>query len=300
MYLNACYHTGMSKSKSTPDVYKDNRIVEAAYRLNLDEQRLLLCALTKINSHPEAEPVTYETLFEITADDIASIFPVEKSKAYDLLKGAVATLSKRMVEVDVLRSEAKRVQSQWVHAIEYVPLLGRVNIYFSPFIIPYITQLAREFTRYKLDNVANMTSIYALRLYELLVEAQWKGTGQCEIGLEWLKDRFQIAEEYNEISNLKRRVINPAISQITEHSNLNVTYTQKKEGRNVTAFIFSFSEKTPSKAERPECTSNVKSIPMVQPSELRPQPRTKEQVAKALEALEAAKKAASGVLIANS
>ncbi|TXK93905.1 replication protein RepB, partial [Methylococcaceae bacterium HT1] len=42
---------------------------------------------------------------------------------------------------------------------------------------------------------------------------------------------------------LKRRVIEPAIAEINEHSNLWVKYGQRKSGRTVTHFQFQFGVK---------------------------------------------------------
>ncbi|VVP44413.1 hypothetical protein PS880_05018 [Pseudomonas fluorescens] len=40
------------------------------------------------------------------------------------------------------------------------------------------------------------------------------------------------------MDNLKRRVLEPALAQINEHSDIRVTYTQRKTGRTVTHLIF--------------------------------------------------------------
>jgi len=46
------------------------------------------------------------------------------------------------------------------------------------------------------------------------------------------KDQFQVAEKYQRVVDLKKRVIDPAVEEINEHSNLWVRYGQRKSGRN--------------------------------------------------------------------
>jgi plasmid replication initiation protein len=65
---------------------------------------------------------------------------------------------------------------------------------------------------------------------------QWHFAGEREIEVEWLKNQFQVNDKYGWIGDLKKRVIDPAIEEINKHSNLWVTYGQRKVGRTVTYF----------------------------------------------------------------
>ena len=114
-------------------------------------------------------------------------------------------------------------------------------------MVPYITRLEAEFTRYKLEKVARMSSAYAIRLYELLM--QWGSVGQREIELEWLKKALMVDKEYDRLDNFKKRVIDVALAQINEFSDLTASYSQRKTGRNVTHLIFSFHTKEEAKPE---------------------------------------------------
>ena len=95
-----------------------------------------------------------------------------------------------------------------------------------------------------------MTCIYAIRLYELLV--QWQTTGKREVEIDWLKKQFQLDEGYDRMDNFKARVLDPAIKDINEHSNLQVSWTQRKSGRRVTHLTFYFSEKASAKTKPKE------------------------------------------------
>jgi plasmid replication initiation protein len=55
---------------------------------------------------------------------------------------------------------------------------------------------------------------------------------------------------YDRIDNFKKKIIDIAVNQINEYSDITVSYTQRKSGRTVTHLIFSFQAK-PSRKFRP-------------------------------------------------
>jgi len=70
---------------------------------------------------------------------------------------------------------------------------------------------------------------------------QYLNFGKRDIEITWFKETLGIADAYSRIESLKRSVIEPALVQINEHSDIRVSYTQRKTGRTVTHLIFSIS-----------------------------------------------------------
>jgi plasmid replication initiation protein len=232
------------KRASTRYVTKANSLIEASYKLTLAEQRLLLLVISRIDSRVAA--VSADTRFAVHAKDLAEAFQVSQKEAYDSLKDAAERLFHRYVLIDRPDPDDPSItctKTRWVSAISYAPHQGRIDLFLSPKVIPYLTLLSREFTSYRLPNVAKLTSSYALRLYEMLI--QWKARGALEIEVETLKARFVVPDNYQRIYDLKRFVIEPAVTQINTHSDLWVKWTQRKEGRHVVALLFTFGEKAP-------------------------------------------------------
>lgn len=142
-----------------------------------------------------------------------------------------------------IRSKRRRVTC-WVQTVDYIDQEGRIEMRFGKDILPYLTGLQREFTRYALSDVAKMTSAYGIRLYELLV--QWP-EGHREVALDDLRRWLQLEERYPSIKDLKRRVLDPAVEQINEHSPLMLSWGQRKTGRRVTHLVFDYALKKPTK-----------------------------------------------------
>lgn len=228
-------------------VVKSNKVVEASYSLSLGEQRVLLACIAQIDSK---RGIDENLAFEITAAGVADLVGLEDlSSAYRDLKKASEKLYERSVVIDDPDPENPLItqrKTRWISSIDYVPGAGKLVLTFSVGIIPYLSHLSREFTQYKLKHVARFESVYSIRLYELLV--QWSSAGEREIEVEWLKKQFHLGVKYERMTDLKKRVIDPAVAEINEHSNLWVEYGQRKTGKQVTHFQFRFGLKDKPKA----------------------------------------------------
>jgi plasmid replication initiation protein len=74
--------------------------------------------------------------------------------------------------------------------------------------VPYITRLEAEFTKYDLKKIAKMSSPYAIRMYEFLI--QWGSVGKREIELAWIRRTLMIEDKYASIKDFKKYVIDVA------------------------------------------------------------------------------------------
>jgi plasmid replication initiation protein len=224
---------------SDQQVVKSNHIIEASYRLSVAEQRVILSAISQVRRD---QPVTDAVLYSVTAAEIAHLCGTDPKTAYRDLQSAAERLQTRRVTLHLepdgitIRSKRKRV-TVWVQTVDYIDHEGRIEMRFGKDILPYLTGLQREFTRYALSDVAKMTSAYGIRLYELL--AQWPN-GHREVSLADLRTWLQLQDRYPSIKDLKRRVLDPAVAQINEHSPLILTWSQRKTGRKVTHLIFDY------------------------------------------------------------
>lgn len=240
-------------------VYKSNKVIEAGYKLNLNEQRLILACISKVNS---SKPLLATERFEVTAKEFSELFGISEDKTYQTLKEVAEQLFERYVIIDNPDPDTptlKYTKTRWISSIDYLPELGKISLYFAQRMLPYLSELKGQFTFYRLENISAMNSIYAIRLYELLM--QWKSTGKREVEIDWLKEQFELDENYERMFDLKKYVIDPAVKDINTHSNYNVAWTQRKTGRRVTHLTFEFSEKLPPVPEKPKKKIPVKAKP---------------------------------------
>ena len=230
--------------ESIPMVYKSNALVEAAYRLSVQEQRIVLACIAQVRRD---EPVTDEVMYSVRAEDIAIMAGVPIESSYGQLKAAALRLKRREIRFLYQPTENNKKPrtriTGWVQTVDYIDGDGRVELRFSKDMLPYLTELSREFTKYALADVAKMNSSHAIRLYELL--RQWDGIGKRDIELEQLREWLQLEGRYPSIKDFKKWVLDPAIKQINEHSPILASWSQRKTGRKVTHLQFKFVLKDP-------------------------------------------------------
>lgn len=227
-------------------VVKSNRLIEASYRLSLVEQQILLYAVCRCRE--EEKGLTADQPITIRATEFAAQFGSDISAGgvvYRQLKEAMDHLFNRWVlihDTDPETSKPRVTKTHWISQASYVDGAGHVQLIFAPAVIPYITRLEkRELTRYKLEQIGRMTSLHAIRLYELLV--QYLAAGGRSIEVPWLKQTLHVENEYPRILDLKKRVIDVAVKQINEYSDIQVSYTQRKFGRTITHLDFNIKSK---------------------------------------------------------
>ena len=235
-----------------PQVYKSNALVEASYRLTPAEQRIMLGCISQVRRD---QPLTDEVMYSVSVADYAALANTGSHSTYKEIADAALRLKRREVWLkEYPNGKGKRPKTlvtSWVQSIAYVESEGRVELRFTKDMLPYLTHLTEQFTRYALEDVAKMTSAHAMRLYELL--CQWRAVGKREVSVEWLREAFQLGDKYPALKDFKRRVIEPAVIQVNEHTSLWVTWDQRKTGRRVSHLVFTFGEKaqeSPQKARK--------------------------------------------------
>ena len=236
-------------------VVKDNVLINASYNLELTEQRLMLLAI--INAREMGQGITSDSKLEIRASDYAKHFNVSIDASYKALKDAVNNLFNRQFSYI---AEYKRtgktgiVRSRWVSRVFYVDELAILEITFAPDVVPLITRLEQHFTSYQLEQVTHLSSKYAIRLYELLIA--WRNVGKTpQLTLAEFRAKIGVEDiEYVAMNDFKKRVLEPSIAQINQHTDITVSYEQHKAGRVITGFSFTFTQKKQAK----DVTPNVK------------------------------------------
>lgn len=224
-------------------VSKSNVLIEANYTLNLVAQRLIVLAIIKARNQGELSKVG--GLHRITAIEYQTHFGCALPMAYESLKSACKSLYESdfvWIGVDE-DGDPQEVSSRFVQRAAYNEGKGYVEVMFGNDIIPLITRLSKEYTEYELIQIRNLNSVYALRVFETLM--QWRIVGKTPlITIGNLRKRLGIEDhQYKTMSNFKKRVLDLAVNEINEHTEITATYKQHKEGRNIIGFTFIFKPK---------------------------------------------------------
>ena len=228
--------TGQRNIMSNILVTKSNHLIEAGYKLSLNEQRLILSVIAQLDGR---KPIPKDNYFVITADEFAKNFGIPLKQAYEVLDEAASRLYERDIKA-FDKNGRTRERFRWVDGVKYWDGEAKVTLSFSQRIIPYLTKLHTELTSYELKQISKLKTSYSIRFYELLI--QFRSTGERYISLEKLYERLEITNQYNRFYNLKKRILEPSINDINTSTSLSVEWDVVKKGKTITGLSFKFKE----------------------------------------------------------
>ena len=244
-------------------IVKDNALITASHKLGEVEQRLILLAILKGREFCDSVEQLKGKELIIHADDYMQTFGVDRSVAYKALKQAVMGLFDAKWGYKYINDKGNKVvrYERFTQSAQYVEGEGTVSFRFADAIIPMLVELEKRFTSYEIEQVAELTSSYAMRLYEFFMQHLDKKTGKgwLDISLDDLRFRFGLLPtEYQAMKDFKKRVLELSLKQINTKTDLSATYTQRKQGRVIVGFRFEFERKTNAKPKKTkEKTANI-------------------------------------------
>lgn len=221
---------------SNRNVVISNYITRSAQTLNLVEKRILMAGIAKLGG------VNGE--IKLTAQEYADTYDVDMSTAYRELKNAVNSLMKRYLSWQV--NDGKHIGTLtcvWVQGYKYFKEEGYVKFKFSEYVFPFLFELEREFTKYQLQQAAALRSIYSWRLLEMFEQMKDKtdGSGWLSMSIEEFWHAVEATESYRaNFQLLRKRVIEPAIKELTEKDGWLIEWEVRKRGRKVSNLLFKF------------------------------------------------------------
>lgn len=211
------------KEKTSKIVTKSNKLIEANYKLGVVEQKLILCLVSFIQPSDE----DFKT-YTITVRQFYEMLGVKGTPKYSELRDITRQLMQKVFEI---RIDNKIIQASWLSYVAYRENEGKIDLRFDPFLKPYLLELKREFTSYKLENVVKLNSFYSIRLYELL--KQYEKIKIRTFRLTELRRILGAENIYPAYGNFKQRVLLTAQRELEKKTDISFDFKEYKNGRRV-------------------------------------------------------------------
>ena len=225
-------------------VTMSNALTRAGHGLMLSEKRIVASAVSKLDSRRVLPPGEVPRT-RITATEYAETFKVDLDTAYDQLQDAAKQLYKRSItfyEPAHKRSgkplPPTMVQMRWVGSVKYQKGEGWVELAWWPDLLRYLIGIKAQFTTYQLQQASALRSAYSWKLLELLTRFQ--STGKAEYTIEDFKASMDAPPSLSDFGQVKRRIIDPAVKELTEKDGWIIQWQPIKAGRRVASIRFSF------------------------------------------------------------
>lgn len=222
-------------------VTKRNDLVQKSrYELTADQNRALLYLISKIRPDD-----TGSEIYEISLRDFCQVCNVDQDSGHNIddAKRAMQAIADKSVWV---KRGHKEILLRWLNHVEYNQITRRFEVSFHEDILPYLFDLRTRYVQYSLENILAMESRYGIRLYELLKSYE-KLERDVTFTVDELRKRLD-AENYTRYPDFKRRVLDTAMIDINDCSDIEVSY-YTTQGKNRTTESITFQIRQPDIAE---------------------------------------------------
>jgi plasmid replication initiation protein len=216
--------------KSSPphrEIRQHNALTTARYEMTACEMDIVFALISMIRKDDRPG-----TVYSFHIQDLNALSGREWN--YQRLMQSASKLRGREYHFE---DEHKIIQAGVLASSVYLKGDGTLELEISERMRPYLIDLKSNFTSYHLHSVFKLTSKYAKRIYQIC--SQWKDIGETK---PYTIDEFKIMlslkdpkgiepEQYAKFSTLKKYVLDIAVAQINEHTDLQIEYNLTKKGR---------------------------------------------------------------------
>lgn len=214
--------------KSDLEVRQHNALTNARYEYTETQANIFLVLLSKLRKDaPDA-------VYQITVPEMERATGHQYN--YKQLRESTKEMMGRVHEIHTLHN-GREVLRQLVlfKRIDYILGTGIIELEFNDYATQYLFDLKNNFTSFQVQAALSLTSKHAKRIYQIC--SQWKDKGETKkAAILDLKKTLALAddkgrEEYSDLAMFKKKVLDVAVKQINERTDLLIGYKLEKVGR---------------------------------------------------------------------
>jgi plasmid replication initiation protein len=254
--------------KKNLKITKSNSLINASYRLSMNELRIILYGLSAINPMSDDFPLEYS----FTKADIAEFYAVPKKNRKDFYHDIEKALTTKFWNREFTYYDEKRkqkVSNRWLITIRHGGTNPNLSYVYNPEIKDHLQQLSKRFTSYFLTEVSRMKSSFSIRLYEIAImylnASKTSMRTKFTIDLEELKEKLNLDGKYNRFNNFRSKVLDVAKKEIDEFTDISFNFVPWSAGVNqrVKRIDFIVSRKPKKSSPQPRINGHANASPAV-------------------------------------
>lgn len=213
-----------------------NRILDLYKGMSLNEKRLLVLLSPIVRTTKVKEG---ESAF-LSADEYARECAISHSRAYDGLSEASEKLVRRYFSY--VSEDGKKTVANWILRSTYDE--GGVDVFFTNEVLTMLQVFDKlnPYTKYKKEIILKLKGDYSFEIYHIAKQSE--GLGKTDVPLNDLKKNLDVPDSYHDLSNFKKRVLEPACDEISQNTDITLSYETVKRGRSVVAIRFIIKKKS--------------------------------------------------------
>lgn len=238
-------------------VVEHNSLITSIAKMDKTPLKMFELAVSLIDTENPPEDYTVY----LSKREMFAFFNVDDSNKHSRFKEAIEKMQKQAFFQ--IKKEHDRgfkfVSIVPIPYVEWTDYNDEVKIEFHREIMPYLINLKTNFTQHALSDIAELNSKYAIILYRWLSmnynqydhysvkggrrEKQVESYRNPTISMQDLRQITDTVDEYKRFYNFEKWVLKEPLSEITNHTTLNVTYEKIKKGRSIDSIVFHITKK---------------------------------------------------------
>ncbi|KSU15702.1 RepB [Lactococcus lactis subsp. lactis] len=238
-------------------VVEHNSLITSIAKMDKTPLKMFELAVSCIDTE---KPLEDNTVY-LSKKDLFAFFKVSDNDKHSRFKEAVEKMQKQAF-FKIKEKKEHGFEFENIVPIPYVKWTDyhdEVLIRFSPEIIPYLVNLKKNFTQHALSDIAELNSKYSIILYRWLSmnynqyeHYSVKGGRRADqvesyrnpsISVKELRIMTDTINEYKDMNNFTKKVLNKPLEEMNAHTSFNVTYDKVKKGRSIDSIVFHITKK---------------------------------------------------------
>lgn len=207
-------------------VIKSNELIEMPVDFNLMQLKLFAKIVVSIRDNPNEE------YYSFSVKKLLNDFDLSDTN-YTHLKNA----TKGLIRPVVIKGEGdSEKQKAFFTDVDY-DSKGTVHFKIHKDLKPLVIGLERNYTKYYFSNIARLKSAYAIRIYELLKQYEFRG--ERLLTVDEIRAFLKIDDnKYSFYSDFKKKVILVAQNELNDKTDIYFEFEEIKEWKKVISIRF--------------------------------------------------------------
>ena len=241
------------------EIRQHNALTNARYEYTELQLDLLFFLLSKLRKDKQ------DSVYELNIKDLSLLTGKKYNAAY--LHKATSDMGSRVFEV---QTETRYRQLWMFQRVDYLLGQGIIEIKLTEDITPYLFDLKENFTSYELASALRLTSKYAKRIYQYC--SQWKDQGETKkYDIQDFKHMLGLLDDKGKdkavrMSDFRESVLDVAVKQINEHTELHISYKLEKRVRTYKNIVFTVKPQALAETIPFDLVATAQPLPGVQQS----------------------------------
>lgn len=244
-------------------IVEHNDLITSVAKMDKTPLKIFELAVSCIDT----ENLPKDNIIYLSKKELFTFFDVSDNGKHTRFKEAVEKMQKQAF-FEIKEEKGKGYNVKSIVPIPYVEWNSYndvVTLQFQPQIMPYLIELKKNFTKYALSDIMRLNSKYSIILYKWLCmfynqyeHYSVKGGRRAEqvetyrnpsIKISELRSLTDTINEYKDMSNFTKRVLDNSLKEINAYTSFNVTYEKIKKGRSIDSIVFHIEKKPVAKNE---------------------------------------------------